>query len=58
MLPGTRRSMTKMSIDIPKSVRAINSKRRIRYAPILVVLLSGGSGRLLSSQTSSKRQPL
>src|SRR5690242_10275754 len=37
MLPGTRRSMTKMSTDIPKRVRTINSTRRVRYAPILVV---------------------
>ena len=73
MLPGTRRNITKIRIDIPNSVRAINRRRRTRYAPISVALqlpphvLRGErwKGRCrsmgpvyLSSQTSSKRQPL
>ena len=59
MLPGTRRSMTKISIDIPNSVSTISRKRRVevgahRSSPY------AAAGRLayLSSQTSSKRQPL
>src|SRR5262249_52387085 len=48
MLPGTRRSMTKISTDMPKSVRAISRKRRTRYEPISVSPQSSSPLLLLS----------
>ena len=35
MLPGTSRSMMKISIDMPISVTSINRSRRTIYAPTL-----------------------
>src|SRR5262245_3464420 len=40
MLPGTSRSITKISTDIPNKVRTINRKRRTRYAPMTTASLS------------------
>ena len=60
MLPGTSRSMTKISTDIPNSVSdhqqeaadEIGSHSRLSLSPLR------RAPRYLSSQTSSKRQPL